>query len=172
MGHDKAGGLVLVVDEAQKLANKHVLADRIMNIFCGASSYGPVILIASDYNVPQFLKRMSHIHSRTTVIFARTATKEEMLPHVRARFGDQVAQQVVDSFDGAFSLLELMDRMDPKEAVGANISKVREKLKDQIIDSLELTENGMKMAERAACTGGAMVAAATLAFGAGTIWPL
>ena len=160
MGHDKAGSLVLVVDEAQKLANKHVLADGILNVFCKASPYGPVIMISSEYNVPQFLKMMTHILSRTKVIFAKTATKEEMLPFVRAFFGDQAAQKVVDACDGAFQLLlELMDKAD----VDAGLSQVRDDYKMDIVHKLELHQDIMS-ADRAKRTHKAMVAAAQLAF--------
>ena len=101
MGHVKAGGLVLVMDEAHKLANKHVLADRILNIFCKVSPHGPVVLISSEYNIPLYLKMLTHVFSRTVFVFGRTGTKEEMLPHACARFGDQAAQTAVDAFDRA-----------------------------------------------------------------------
>ena len=166
MGYGQAGGLVLVVDEAQDLANKNVLADGIMNIFGEASSYGPIILIIPDYTVPDFLR--TRVRSSIEVVFAPMATREEMLPYARARFGDQAAQKVVDAFGGAFGLLRWMDT---KAGVDVGISDVRAMHKNRIVDSLDLTESGVKMADRAARTGEAMVAAAKLAFSAGEIDP-
>jgi len=164
----KAGGLVLVVDEVQRLANQHVLADGILNIFCKVSHRGPVVLVASEYNVPQFLKRMTHVKSRTRLVYAPTATAEEMLPYARDRFGDQAAQHIVDTFDGAFGLLQ---QLDLTRGVEVGIQAVQRRHKKKVVHNLELTEDGMQVADRATRTGQAMVAAATLAFGAGPVDP-
>lgn len=162
----KQGNMVIVVDEVQKLANEYMTHDGIFNELCIMSPHGPVILLGSEYSIPQYMLTMSHVAKRTKVLYAPTATTEEMLPHVQARFKEH-APKIVEQLDGSF---ELLGRLVP-EAMPDHLEKLFEWHKERLIYALELTDDGMKSARKAASTGEAMVATAKLAFGSAPIRP-
>lgn len=159
--HAKAN-LVLVVDETQVLANDGLQHSGIMNEFCTLSSSGSVCLVSSEYNVGQYLKMMTHVDSRTDIIFAPAATPDEMLPYVRKRceaLGEVDIKKIVESLDGSFKLLHRLE-----EHMEDGIDGVRAWHKEKLVNGLEVTPNGMKTEAKQASTGLAMLAAATMAF--------
>lgn len=157
----KGGGLTLVVDEAQVIANEQLRHSGMWNLFCKCSGFGPVVLLSSEYAIPQELKKMTHIASRTRAFYCPTATPDEMRSHVEHRFGAKYAQLVLDKLDGSFKLLRWLDgRPLPK-----GIDDVREKLRADLKLNLGLSETGLQDPVRARKTARAMTAAARLAFG-------
>jgi len=160
--------LVLVVDETQVLANKAMQHSGILNEFCAISAWGQVLLLASDFEVPQFFQVMTHVHKRTIMVYSRSASPEEMRPYVKERFekdfGADGVEQIVNLFGGSFELLQNLTEFSAA-GITAGIAAVRMWHKHRLQISLQLTEHGMKDAAKASSTGEAMVAAAKLVFG-------
>lgn len=157
----KSGGLTLIIDEAQVIANNDIQHGGLWNTFCKCSGYGPVILASSEYHIPTQLRKMSHVYTRTDVFYSPTASPEEMWDHVVKRFGKQYAEDIIANFDGSFRLLKHLDGKKLPEG----IDEVRKMERNAIKDLLGLTITGMNEESRAKRTGYAMLAAAWLAFG-------
>mmetsp|Transcript_78471 Transcript_78471/g.172008 ORF Transcript_78471/g.172008 Transcript_78471/m.172008 type:complete len:416 (-) Transcript_78471:248-1495(-) len=156
--------LVLVVDETQVLANEAVQHSGILNEFCALSAWGPVLLVASEFGVPQFFQVMTHIESRTTQMYSPSASTEEMRPYVKEHFekdfGAEGVEQIVNSFGGSFMLL---DHLNHHRADG--ITGVHNWHKQKLKTKLQLCEDGMENEQKARSTGQAMIVAAKLTFG-------
>lgn len=152
----------LVVDELQLLVNSNVKHAGILNTFCKLSALGTVVLISSEYNVPRHLEEMSHISSRTQVIFAPTASQHEMLPHVKDRFGPSRADSIVRLVDGSFFLLKQLDRFNHATD---QLGSLENFFKAKLITALELTQHGLHDEGKATRTARALIAAAWLAAG-------
>ena len=157
----KGGGLTLVVDEVQVIANEKLRHSGMLNLFCQCSGFGPVVLLSSEYAIPQELEKMTHIASRTRVFYCPMATVDEMRQHIEARFGTKHAELVLRKLQGSFRLLKWLDGQPLPEG----LMNVRQKLRADLKHKLGLESGVLMLPGRAETTAKAMLAATLLAFG-------
>ena len=158
------GDFAVVCDESQKLLNGavgHEPADDFLNILCRISAWNVVIFIGSEHASEEKLRDFTHIRSRTELIYAPSATTTEMKDHVEKRYnGTALAGKtdfIVQQCDGSFYLLNQLDDL-------MDLDKLKGFAKNEVINSLKLTQAGMKDENRAERTAEAMIGAAKLAF--------